>query len=59
MPYASEAVEQLAGYLFADVRVHQIQATLHARNIPSQKLCKRIGMRRKAHFKQDYWSKGE
>ncbi|UOQ45773.1 GNAT family N-acetyltransferase [Halobacillus salinarum] len=57
--YATEAVNQLVKNLFEEVKVHRIQATLDARNLASQKLCERIGMRKEAHFKQDYWSKGE
>lgn len=59
MGYATEAVSQLVKYLFEEVKVHRVQATLDARNLASQKLCERIGMRKEAHFKQDYWSKGE
>ncbi|MEA3320686.1 MAG: GNAT family N-acetyltransferase [Bacillota bacterium] len=57
--YATEAVSQLVRKLFYEQQVHRIQATLDARNISSQKLCERIGMRKEAHFIQDFWSKGE
>ncbi|NMH74352.1 GNAT family N-acetyltransferase [Bacillus sp. RO2] len=57
--YATEAVSQLVRKLFYEQEVHRIQATLDARNISSQKLCERIGMRKEAHFIQDFWSKGE
>ncbi len=57
--YATEAVSQLVKYLFEEVKVHRVQANLDARNLASQRLCERIGMRKEAHFKQDYWSKGE
>jgi RimJ/RimL family protein N-acetyltransferase len=57
--YATEAVSQLVRKLFNEQQVHRIQATLDARNISSQKLCERIGMRKEAHFIQDFWSKGE
>lgn len=45
--------------LFRDYAIHRIQANMDARNLASAKLCERIGMRREAHFTQDYWSKGE
>lgn len=57
--YATEAVGSLVAHLFNDHRVHRIQATLDARNTASQKLCERIGMRKEAHFIQDYWNKNE
>jgi RimJ/RimL family protein N-acetyltransferase len=57
--YATEAVNYFVRKLFEEFEVHRIQATLDARNVASQKLCERIGMRKEAHFIQDYWSKGE
>ncbi|GEN86025.1 hypothetical protein OSO01_07640 [Oceanobacillus sojae] len=57
--YATEAVSVLVNNLFSEFKVHRIQANLDARNEASQKLCERIGMRKEAHFIQDYWSKGE
>lgn len=57
--YATEAVGSLVAHLFNDYHVHRIQATLDARNTASQKLCERIGMRKEAHFIQDYWNKNE
>src|SRR5699024_7555051 len=57
--YATEAVSSLVQYLFNEFGVHRIQANLDARNETSQKLCERIGMRKEAHFIQDFWSKGE
>ncbi|PGQ50482.1 GNAT family N-acetyltransferase [Bacillus thuringiensis] len=56
---ATEAVSSLVCKLFHEFNVHRIQANLDARNIASQKLCERIGMRKEAHFIQDYWSKNE
>ncbi len=57
--YATEAVSSLVKKLFDEFNVHRIQANLDARNEASQKLCERIGMRKEAHFIQDFWSKGE
>ncbi|WP_152655529.1 GNAT family N-acetyltransferase [Oceanobacillus sp. CFH 90083] len=57
--YATEAVRGLVKKLFTTFEVHRIQANLDARNEASQKLCERIGMRKEAHFIQDFWSKGE
>ncbi|MDM5227299.1 GNAT family N-acetyltransferase [Cytobacillus sp. NJ13] len=57
--YATEAVSNLVKKLFVEFGVHRIQASLDARNKPSQKLCERIGMRKEAHFIQDFWNKDE
>lgn len=57
--YATEAVSSLVKKLFVDFAVHRIQANLDARNKASQRLCERIGMRKEAHFIQDFWNKGE
>ncbi|WP_368654213.1 GNAT family N-acetyltransferase [Ornithinibacillus sp. 4-3] len=57
--YATEAVSALVKKLFIDFNVHRIQANLDARNKASQKLCERVGMRKEAHFIQDFWNKGE
>lgn len=57
--YATEAVSGLVKKLFSEFNIHRIQANLDARNEASQKLCERIGMRKEAHFIQDFWNKGE
>lgn len=57
--YGTEAVSGLVLELFNQFNVHRIQANLDARNTASQKLCERIGMRKEAHFIQDYWNKEE
>ncbi len=57
--YGTEAVSSLVKKLFDEFDVHRIQANLDARNKASQRLCERIGMRKEAHFIQDFWNKGE
>jgi len=57
--YATEAASSLVKNLFDEFGVHRIQANLDARNKASQKLCDRIGMRKEAHFIQDFWNKVE
>lgn len=56
---ATEAIRELIEWLFYEKNVHRIQANLDARNISSAKLCERLGMRKEAHFIQDFWNKGE
>lgn len=57
--FAKEALAPLVSILFKDYAVHRIQANLDVRNQVSAKLLERIGLRREAHFIQDYWTKGE
>lgn len=57
--YAKESVRAVIDSLFMDYKVHRIQANLDDRNLASAKLCENLGMRREAHFLQDYWNKGE
>lgn len=57
--YATEATKSVIEYLFNIVKVHRIQANLDARNLSSAKLCERVGMRKEAHFIEDYWNKEE
>ena len=57
--YATEAARAVVEDLFSRDDVHRIQACLDARNIPSARVCERIGMRLEAHFIQDYWNKEE
>ena len=57
--YASEAALGLLDFLFVQKNMHRVIANCDARNTASAKLCKRIGMRKEAHFIKDYWNKGE
>lgn len=56
--YATEALNCIIQYLFEDLKLHRIYANLDTRNIASARLCERLGMRKEAHFIQDYWYKG-
>ncbi|MEY8370265.1 GNAT family N-acetyltransferase [Aerococcaceae bacterium 50-4] len=57
--YASEAVRALIDYIFSHFKVHRIVANIDVRNEASSRLCERVGMRKEAHFIQDFWVKGE
>lgn len=59
MGYGKESMRGVLEYLFEIEKVHRVQANLDARNLASASLCESLGMRREAHFIQDYWSKGE
>lgn len=57
--YATESLNGMLEYLFNNYELHRIQAVCDARNEDSVKLCKKVGMRKEAHFIKDYWNKGE
>ena len=39
--------------------LHRVAARMDARNTASARLAERVGMRREAHLREDWWSKGE
>ncbi len=57
--FVTEAARALIGLGFRHYGLHRIYAQLDARNDSSARLCERLGMTREAHFRHDYWSKGE
>ncbi len=56
--YATEAVQRLLDYLFADLALHRVQAICDVENTASARLLERVGMRREAHFVDNSWFKG-
>jgi RimJ/RimL family protein N-acetyltransferase len=57
--YATEAAHELLHLAFDDLGVHRVTARVDARNAPSTRLLKRLGMRQEAHLKENEWFKGE
>lgn len=57
--FASEAATALLNVAFDHYGLHRVVAQMDARNTASAKMATRIGMRREAHLRQDWWSKGE
>lgn len=56
---AAEAVRAVLELGFEHYGLHRVAAQMDARNIASARLAERVGMRREAHLRQDWWSKGE
>ncbi|MEM6428373.1 MAG: GNAT family protein [Deinococcota bacterium] len=56
--YANEGLRAVLGYLFS-LPVRRVVAQNDARNVASQRLLTRVGMRPEGYFLADYWSKGE
>ena len=57
--YMTEGAGAILGLAFERIRLHRVFATLDPRNDASVGLCRRLGMRREAHFVEDLWFKGE
>lgn len=57
--YATEACATVLALAFESLGLHRVIAQLDARNDPSERLARRLGMRREAHFVEDALFKGE
>lgn len=53
-----EAASAMLSVAFNDLELHRVRAEHDARNRGSAALCKRLGMRREALFREDMWFKG-
>lgn len=57
--FAQEAGSAIFKVLFDEYLIHRIFANMDSRNVASAKFCKKLGMRKEAHFIKDYWNKDE
>ena len=57
--YASEAVRLVLEKAFGELGLHRVIADVDPRNLPSLQVAERLGMRKEAHFVENYWCKGE
>ena len=57
--YASEASAAILDLAFDTIGLHRVRAELDPRNDASVALCRRLGMRHEATFRQDLWFKGD
>ncbi len=57
--YASEAARAMLDYAFTTLGLHRVTAELDPRNTASIALCKRLGMREEALFREHMWFKGD
>ncbi|MCG3208874.1 MAG: hypothetical protein FOGNACKC_02487 [Anaerolineae bacterium] len=53
--YAFEAINRLLAYLFVELALHRVTATCDVENNASARLLERLGLRREAHFVQNFW----
>lgn len=56
---ATEAVDALLRLVFDAPTTHRVVAQMDARNDASARLARRVGMTQEAHFRQNWWCKGE
>jgi len=57
--YAREALRALFGWLFGEVGIHRVHASVDPRNAPSMALLQAMGMRQEAHFRESLLFHGE
>lgn len=57
--YATEAADEVLRLAFEEFGLHRVVARVDGRNVASQRLCTRLGMRREAHLISNEWFKGE
>ncbi|MBX7235025.1 MAG: GNAT family N-acetyltransferase [Caldilineales bacterium] len=53
--YATEAVRRLLAHLFEEKGLHRVRANCDDRNLASVRLMERLGMRREAHYIENFW----
>lgn len=56
--YATEGASALIRWVFDRLGLRRVIADLDPRNEASIALCRRLGMRQEAHFRQDVWFRG-
>lgn len=56
--FAREAAALMLDLAFGELGLHRVYAELDPRNAASVALCRRLGMRHEAHFREHMWFKG-
>lgn len=57
--YTEEAARAVLDLAFGHYGLHRVVAHVDAENLPSNRICERLGMRREAHHLQSQWHRGE
>jgi RimJ/RimL family protein N-acetyltransferase len=57
--FGTEAVKEVLDLCFRIYGLHRVVARMDARNEASARLAARVGMTQEAHFRSDWWIKGE
>lgn len=56
---ATEAVTGLIAFCFDRLGLHRVWGDCDPRNLASARVMEKLGMRREAHFRENWWLKGE
>ena len=56
--YATEGARALLGFAFGDLGLHRVVAMAHAENAASERVMRKLGMRREGCFVEQEWAKG-
>ena len=57
--YAPEALRKVLDYGFEHLGLHRAYGDCDPRNLASARVMEKVGMRREAHLRENYWLKGE
>ena len=57
--FATEAARRMLAWCFEELDVHRVVGRIEVRNIKSERVLQRLGMRKEAHLTQNEWVKGE
>ena len=55
----TEAINKVIDFGFSKMKLHSIEANVNPNNLPSIKLLERIGFKREAYFKENYFFDGK
>ncbi|WP_394836838.1 GNAT family N-acetyltransferase [Pendulispora rubella] len=57
--YALEAMRPLVDFGFGELQLHRLFADADPRNVPSQRLAEKLGMKHEGHIRENWFLKGE
>ncbi len=57
--FMTEAIKKIIEYGFTVIKFHSIEANVNPANLPSIKLLERVGFKREAYFKENYFFNGK
>lgn len=57
--YMYECIATCMKYAFSELQLHSVMANVNPDNTPSWKLLEKLGFKREAHFREDYYANGK
>lgn len=55
----AEAARAVVGFAFEELKLHRVWGDCDPRNVASARVMEKLGMTREAHFRENWWLKGE